>query len=251
MKLDIEDMKNRSLRKTLILKNIPQPKKWESWDKSKDILTKEIRSAMPTFEETVIRDKIERAHWSRENEYHKNPAIIEKFNNWEFTESIKTSFIRAKSQICVSQMYSPALTKRRNEAMKVRKDLKRNEPNIQAYVKFPAQLMIKKEKRTESTVYMLNISFLCFLNQKQYIYGFFRSTSSHHAPHSQTLPTLRLLYISVAPWNNIFQNMNNNLLNLYPLILCNNKSLIKLNITVWGLNSHLVPKFCPFFHYFI
>ena len=64
MKLDIEDMKNRSLRKTLSFKNIPQPKKRESWDKSKDILTKEIRSVMPTFEETVIRDKIERTYRS-------------------------------------------------------------------------------------------------------------------------------------------------------------------------------------------
>ena len=62
MKLDIEDMKNRSLRKTLIFKNIPQPKKRESWDENKDILSKEIRSAVPTVEETVIRDKIEKAH---------------------------------------------------------------------------------------------------------------------------------------------------------------------------------------------
>ena len=153
MKLDIEDIKNRSLRKTLIFKNIPQPKKRESWDESKDIVTKEIRSVMPTVEETVIRDKIERAHRSRESEYNKNPAIIAKFNDWQFTESIKTSFIRAKSQIYVSQMYSPALTKRRNEAMKVRKALKRNEPNIPAYVKFPAQLMIKREKDREYSLY--------------------------------------------------------------------------------------------------
>ena len=41
---------------------------------------------MPTVEETVIRDKIERAHRSRENEYNKNPAIIAKFNDWKFTE---------------------------------------------------------------------------------------------------------------------------------------------------------------------
>ena len=108
---------------------------------------------MPTVEETVIRDKIERAHRSRENEYNKNPAIIAKFNDWQFNESIKTSFIGVKSQIYVSQMYSPALTKRRNEAMKVRKDLKRNEPNIQAYVKFPAQLMIKREKDREYSLY--------------------------------------------------------------------------------------------------
>ena len=46
-------------------------------------------------------------------------------------------------------MYSPALTKRPNEPMKVRKDLKRNEPNIQAYVNFPAELRIKREKARE------------------------------------------------------------------------------------------------------
>ena len=33
--------------------------------------------------------------------------------------------------------------------MKVRKDQKRNEPNIPAYVKFPAQLMFKREKGKE------------------------------------------------------------------------------------------------------
>ena len=80
---------------------------------------------MPTVEETVIWYKIERAHRSQENEYDKNPAIIAKFNNWQFNESIKSSFIRAKLQIYELQMYSPALRKRCNEAMKVRKDEKR------------------------------------------------------------------------------------------------------------------------------
>ena len=79
----------------------------------------------------------------------KNLAIIVKFKNRKFTESIKTSFTRVKWQIYVLQMYSQTLTKRRNEAMKVRKCLKRNEPNIQAYVKFSAQLMIKREKDRE------------------------------------------------------------------------------------------------------
>ena len=104
MKLDIEDMKNWTLRKTLFFKNIPQTKKWESWDESKDILIKEIRSVMPTVEETVIQDKIDWAHRSWENEYNKNPAIIAKFNNWNFTESIKTCFIRAKLQIYVTNV---------------------------------------------------------------------------------------------------------------------------------------------------
>ena len=51
-------------------------------------------------------------------------------------------------------MYLPAVTKRRNKAMRVRKDLKKNEPNILVYVKFPAQLMIKKEKGREYSLYV-------------------------------------------------------------------------------------------------
>ena len=44
-------------------------------------------------------------------------------------------------------MYSPALTKRRNEAMKVRKEL------YVPYVKFPAKLMIKNGKGKEYSPY--------------------------------------------------------------------------------------------------
>ena len=101
---------------------------------------------MPTVEGRVIRDKIEGAHRSRENEYNKKRAIIPKFDDWQFTESIKISFIKAKSLIYVPQTYSPASTKRRNEAIKVRKDLTANKPNIQHHVKFPAQSMTKTVK---------------------------------------------------------------------------------------------------------
>ena len=41
---------------------------------------------MPTVQETVIQDKTERMHRSRENKYNKNLAIIAKFNGWQFTE---------------------------------------------------------------------------------------------------------------------------------------------------------------------
>ena len=38
----------------MIFKNISRPKKRDSWDESKDILTMEIKSVMPTVEETVV-----------------------------------------------------------------------------------------------------------------------------------------------------------------------------------------------------
>ena len=81
---------------------------------------KEIKTDMPNLEESYIMNKIEMAHRSKETEYTNTPAIIARFNNWQLTETIKANFIKAKSHIFVSQMYSPALTKRRNEAMKIR-----------------------------------------------------------------------------------------------------------------------------------
>ena len=98
-------------------------------------------------------NKIERAHRSKETEYANIPAIIAKFNYWQLTETIKTSFIKAKSHIFASQIYSPALTKRRNKAMEVRKELKKSDPTIQAYVKFPAKLMVKSGKCKEHSLY--------------------------------------------------------------------------------------------------
>ena len=50
-------------------------------------------------------------------------------------------------------MYSPALTKRTNEAMKVRQELNKNDLTIQAYVKFPAKLMVKNGKGKEYSLY--------------------------------------------------------------------------------------------------
>ena len=86
--------------------------------------------------------------------------------------------------------------------MKVRKDLKRNERNIQAYLKLS---WWSKEKRTDSTAYMMNISFLYILKPKAVYMVFFRS--SHHAPHSQISPTLGLFYICQTINNNLWDKM--------------------------------------------
>ena len=150
IRVELNDMTNRGLRKTFILKNIPFKKK-ETWDESKKLLVKEIKTVIPDLEESYSMNKIKRAHRSNETEYTNTPA---KFNDWQLTKTIKTSFIKAKSHIFVSQIYSPALTKRRNEAMKVRKELKKSDPSIQAYVKFPSKLMVKNGKGKEYSLYV-------------------------------------------------------------------------------------------------
>ena len=50
-------------------------------------------------------------------------------------------------------MSSPAVTNRWNEAMKVRKQLRNEDKQTQAYVKFPAILMVKKSGETTYSVH--------------------------------------------------------------------------------------------------
>ena len=53
MRIDVEDLKNSSLERTLVVKNFLPVKKRETWTKSKDILAEENKSAMPPVEESV------------------------------------------------------------------------------------------------------------------------------------------------------------------------------------------------------
>ena len=50
-------------------------------------------------------------------------------------------------------MYSLALTKRRNNAMIARKELKRLDPSIQGFVRYPAKLMVRKAGEKEYRVH--------------------------------------------------------------------------------------------------
>ena len=85
--------------------------------------------------------------------------MIAKFTNWNFSEEVKTSFIKAakdgndRTSIFVSQMYLPALTTRRNEAMKKRKELREEDQGIRAYAKYPAVLMVKQPGEAAYTPY--------------------------------------------------------------------------------------------------
>ena len=97
--------------------------------------------------------KIEKAHRSKESEFSEIPAIIAKFTDWDLTEKIKSGFMKSKSSIHVSQMYTPAFTKRRNNATVTRKVLKRLDPSIQAFVKYPANLLVRKAGEKEYRVH--------------------------------------------------------------------------------------------------
>ena len=81
-KVELDDTRNRGLGKTLIFKKIPFKKK-KTWDESKEVLVKEIKTVIPDLEESYIMNKIERAHRSKERENTNTPAIIAKLNDWQ------------------------------------------------------------------------------------------------------------------------------------------------------------------------
>ena len=114
---------------------------------------------MENIDHSVIIKKIERAHRAKENKPGRNLSIIAKFTDWNFSEEVKTSFIKAakdgndRTPIFVSQMYSPALTTRGNEAMKKRKELREDDQGTRAYVKYPTVLMVKQPGEAAYTPY--------------------------------------------------------------------------------------------------
>ena len=160
---DLDDTTNQSLRRTLTFRKIKQESLRESWDATKRILANEIHRVISLRTPEEILSKIETAHWPKENQslfsqYNKVPPIIAKFTDWTFTEEMKMSFIKAAKCsrnnhiVHLSQMYSPVVTNRWNEAMKVCKQLRNEDKQIQAYVKFPATLMVKKPGETTYSV---------------------------------------------------------------------------------------------------
>ena len=144
------------MRKTLIFRTIVQEQRKEGWAESKSIVAREINKVMPEMQLHQILSKIERAHHSTTESHSKYQSIIVKLSDWGFSEDIKSVFIKSQkneNRIYVSQMYSPAITTCRNDAMKKRCELKNEDKNIQGYIKFTTTLMIKKPGNPKYYVY--------------------------------------------------------------------------------------------------
>ena len=81
---ELEEFKNRSMRKTLVVRNIKQPQQRESWDQRKQTLAKEILNVVPELDKDFIISKIERAHRSKENKYGTILPVLQSFQTGPF-----------------------------------------------------------------------------------------------------------------------------------------------------------------------
>ena len=153
LETELEDVKNRSMRSTLIFKNIPGNEK--SWDETTSILIENLAYTTDKIKQE-INANISRAHRLKGNTTKDGPkSTICSFSNWRFADRIKrdiiASSIAKKTKIIVDQKFSPQLTERRNQALLRRKDLMKDQTK-QIYLDYPAKLMVKKKGSNEKYV---------------------------------------------------------------------------------------------------
>jgi len=151
---NLDDLQNRSLRKTLIFKNIAKSNDEVSWTDTKNVLTKIIHDLQPEVLREKIYKQIERAHRGKASkEYDGPPFIYALFTNWCFSEQVKELFqtesMNNNSTIYVSQMFSKSVTARRAKAFEHRRELRKATPTVKSHVKFPAVLMVKYDGETK------------------------------------------------------------------------------------------------------
>ena len=114
---------------------------------------------MAELDKDFIISKTERVHRGKGNNYATVLPVTAKFSDWTFSEQVKSSFIKAakdekdEAHIIVSEMYSVAQTKRCNNAKIKRNERKKDDHRIQAYVKYPAVLMVKYLGESVYTLY--------------------------------------------------------------------------------------------------
>ena len=156
----LEERTNRSLRNTLVFKGVPSSKSLrdkETWEETSELLAEHIeRVSGKKMKRDEARAVIERAHRGRFRDHQKVADIYVAITDWREAEKIKDFFKFRKNAgdgIFCDQKYGPLTSWRRNEALKLRKDLKDEGKIVSGYVKYPAKLFVKKTEYGDYDIY--------------------------------------------------------------------------------------------------
>ena len=101
--VEVENLKNGSLKKTLVFRNIKKEQSEKTWDDTKMVLAKEISKNMQDFLKKENIRYIERAH--RVTTVNRKPSatsappfLVAKITNWGMSEKIKSAIIKANQE---------------------------------------------------------------------------------------------------------------------------------------------------------
>lgn len=147
---DLDDQINRSMRETVVFKNIPGSE--SSWEETAKVLCRCINECDGNIPEGEAWDMIERAHRVKSKVEHKGPDIIvAKFIDWKSSELIKDIFTKRNTKmgkrginITAEPLQSKKLLARSNAAKKFWKEQKLLNPNWKMFVAHPAKLLLKR-----------------------------------------------------------------------------------------------------------
>jgi hypothetical protein len=142
----VEDLTNRSLRKNIVIRGIPEDEDEKSWEDTKRVVSQAIADA--TGENTDRYMKIfERIHRGKKSNDPKNTfprPIFAIVHDWNEIDRLSEALRKAPpNNIYVDQQYGPITTYRRNQAFLKRRDLKKSKTIVGGFVKFPAKLFVK------------------------------------------------------------------------------------------------------------
>ena len=145
-----DDLRNRSMRLTLIFRSIPEEEQNDSWQN----VTKHLVNTLVKQLRLDYYELISRAHRIPKNESESVcRPIFAQFVNWRYADDVRRRLIKLhaakQSNITVTQMFTKRLTTRGNEALKRRKDLLEEYPTLQIYLEYAAKLMGKKRNTKE------------------------------------------------------------------------------------------------------
>ena len=149
----LEDRTNRQLRQTIVVKGLPE-KQDEKWSDTRNILAKHISKAYD-IEYKKVYSMFERVHRGGGDGYNNSKKgkrdIYALCSHWDDSELLVWGSFDAnkkkakKDRIFIDYKYGPLTTLRRGQALKKRKEVLDQKLYRNAFVKFPAVLMARKE----------------------------------------------------------------------------------------------------------
>ena len=141
----LEDQTNRSLRKTLVIRGVPEEGE-ESWAETRLIAVDALVAATKLNKDRLCKG-IERIHRGNTNSAKKKGKrdIFALFYDWNLSNAVVNSYHKhgRSTGIFVDQMHGPDTAYRRSLALHRRKELIGTKVIAHGYVEYPAKLMVK------------------------------------------------------------------------------------------------------------
>ena len=141
----IEERTNRQLRKTLVVRGVPENDKEKTWEDTENVFTKKIAETIDVTTDEA-KEMIERCHRggnpSKFRDMRKERPIFVALHSWKRCEEIVSKARKTKS-LMVDFKYGPITTARRNMALKPRRELLDSGSLVKAHISYPAKLMGK------------------------------------------------------------------------------------------------------------